>query len=253
MKKLRLLLCLALATMFAFAIPCLAQEEVEYECCCVLTCEWQYQIWNPVCFQTDNASGTTYTLVSECSSWPENGEETCEGKNYADLRCGTSDGQARENITSRFEELCPGAFGLPIVTVTYIETDIMCAFGVQDDCFVIDLSVPDDPRLEILRQFRDEVLSKSAAGRQLIDLYYDYSGAIIEVFNEYPSLKMHVRDLLDKAVPVVEAVLNGGSLAGLLGSYIIAEADLLLEEIDALMSAPLREDLGILRQEIVAE
>ncbi len=257
MKKIELMFGVVLAMALAFTMPVFADEdeEVEYECCCVLTCKWKYTILNPACVQSDNATGYVYALYSECRDWVPELEGQCESQLYADGTCNTySQPLAQEALKAKFPEICPEALLDPIATFSYERpTDIPCKFGEADDCFIIDLTARNDPRLEVIRTFRDEVLSASAAGSKLIELYYDYSGKIIGIFDEYPSLKMHARELLDAAVPALQAVLNGGTISGLMGSQSAADADILVEELDALMQAPLQENLNALKQEMAAE
>jgi hypothetical protein len=54
----------------------------------------------------------------------------------------------------------------------------------------------DDAGLEALRGFRDRYLAGSAAGRQLIDLYYRCSPRLITVLEGYPRLRQAVRSAL---------------------------------------------------------
>ncbi len=257
MKKMELLLMMLLTAALAFAMPVFADEEEppEYECCCAVTCKWQYTILNPACVQNDKATGTVESFYSACTDVAEGAQTTCESQIFADTVCSNRSREgAEEQLKELFPEICPEAFLDPIATYTFIPpTEILCKYGEKDDCSIIDLTSRDDPRLEVFRTFRDEVLSASAAGSKLIELYYDYSIKIIRVFNEYPSLKMHARELLDAAVPAIQAVLNGGSIKGLLSSQGAVDADILVEEIDALMQAPLREDLSRLSSELAAE
>ncbi len=257
MKKIELLLGVLLAAALAFAMPAGADEEEppEYECCCAVTCKWQYTILNPACVQSDKATGTVESFYSACVDAAEGAQTTCESQIFADTVCSNRSREgAEEQVKELFPEICPEAFLDPIATYSFIPpTEILCKYGEKDDCSIIDLTSRDDPRLEVFRKFRDEVLSGSAAGSKLIELYYDYSGKIIGIFDEYPSLKMHARELLDAAVPALQAVLNGGTISGFLGSQSAADADLLVEELDALMQAPLQENLNALKQEIVAE
>jgi thiamine phosphate synthase YjbQ (UPF0047 family) len=47
----------------------------------------------------------------------------------------------------------------------------------------------DDPRLDTLRQFRDEVLAKSTVGSKLIELYYNTSEAVIAILDKNPRIR----------------------------------------------------------------
>ena len=66
----------------------------------------------------------------------------------------------------------------------------------------------DDSRLDILRQFRDEKLAESSAGKRLIKLYYDKSDDIIAICEKDPAAKQVLKQVLESAIPALEARLK---------------------------------------------
>jgi hypothetical protein len=62
----------------------------------------------------------------------------------------------------------------------------------------------EDPRLTTLRGFRDNVLSKSALGRQVISLYYTNAQAINAALESHPKLKAFAHKALESFIPVAE-------------------------------------------------
>lgn len=56
---------------------------------------------------------------------------------------------------------------------------------------------------ELFRQFRDEVLSKTEAGQELIRLYYQLSPAIVNALMENRFFKRELKEILDVVVPVI--------------------------------------------------
>jgi hypothetical protein len=56
----------------------------------------------------------------------------------------------------------------------------------------------EDPRLDLLRQFRDEVLSQSPAGREIVDLYYQFSHSMVRIMEKDEEFKKDVAELLEK-------------------------------------------------------
>lgn len=56
-------------------------------------------------------------------------------------------------------------------------------------CAAAYLLGEDDPRLDTLRQFRDEVLAKSTVGSKLIELYYNTSEAVIAILDKNPRIR----------------------------------------------------------------
>lgn len=53
------------------------------------------------------------------------------------------------------------------------------------------------------KNFRDEVLSKSAAGRECIKLYYQLSPALVRAMAENKAFKREVKEILDLIVPLM--------------------------------------------------
>jgi hypothetical protein len=236
-------------------MPCRADDEdVEYECCCTLTCKWSYTILNPACQDNDNATGTVYAFWAACRDWPKEGMRACVDM-YGDIACKQETEQdAIEQVRQKFSTICPEAVLPPIITVSYDSpTPVPCILGVKDDCSIIDLTGPDDSRLDILRQFREDVLASTPAGRQLINLYYNTSGELITVFQQHPAIKARAKALLDKAIPAVASFLAGSRNAGLLNGEIVAAADILINDIEAVRPGLLKASLARLRENIKNE
>ncbi|MCP4714054.1 MAG: hypothetical protein GY868_02970 [Deltaproteobacteria bacterium] len=72
-------------------------------------------------------------------------------------------------------------------------------------CVSSKLLDADDPRLHVLRDYRDNVLSKSTAGQRLITLYYNCSAAMSAMLDTQPMLKK----ISAKALKTVANVLDG--------------------------------------------
>ncbi|MBI3555990.1 MAG: hypothetical protein HY074_06990 [Deltaproteobacteria bacterium] len=73
----------------------------------------------------------------------------------------------------------------------------------RSTCFIASAAYGEewDPRLEILRQFRDQILDHCAAGRAFTDWYYSWSPSAAHWLIENPSYRTFVRVLL---MPTVE-------------------------------------------------
>ena len=66
-----------------------------------------------------------------------------------------------------------------------------------------------DPHaLTLLKRFRDEVLSRSALGRAIIDLYYFWGPAISDILQENDLLRKGATGILRGILPVVEKILT---------------------------------------------
>ena len=55
-----------------------------------------------------------------------------------------------------------------------------------------------------LRNFRDEVLRKTPEGKALINLYYEWSPAIVQAMKEDKQLKEEVKKMIDGILPLIE-------------------------------------------------
>lgn len=65
----------------------------------------------------------------------------------------------------------------------------------------------DDPQLNTLRAFRDNVLAKSPAGQQLIKLYYAQNDKLIALIETSPAFKNAAKNILAAIVPAVDMLL----------------------------------------------
>jgi pimeloyl-ACP methyl ester carboxylesterase len=75
-------------------------------------------------------------------------------------------------------------------------------------CPVLSLFGADDARAATLREFRDTVMAKSAAGEKLIDLYYSNGKRVVAFFDRNPWIKYPARKVLELSVPVTELLMG---------------------------------------------
>jgi pimeloyl-ACP methyl ester carboxylesterase len=80
----------------------------------------------------------------------------------------------------------------------------------QRICAATALLGKGDPQLAAMRHIRDTVLVKSAAGRELINLYYKNGEQLSAFFDESPVIKIITKNLLELIVPVLNLLLSGG-------------------------------------------
>jgi uncharacterized repeat protein (TIGR02543 family) len=92
---------------------------------------------------------------------------------------------ADRSVTANFKETAPGG-GCFIATAAY--------------------GTATAKQLDVLREFRDDVLLKSAVGSRLVDFYYQTSPPIANFISEHSVVRTLVRELLiDPIVWVVQA------------------------------------------------
>ena len=61
----------------------------------------------------------------------------------------------------------------------------------------------DSKDLNTLRQFRDEVLSKTPAGQEIVKLYYQLSPALVSAMEEDEAFKKEVNKMIEEVLPLV--------------------------------------------------
>ncbi|MBB3046318.1 hypothetical protein FHR99_000554 [Litorivivens lipolytica] len=76
-------------------------------------------------------------------------------------------------------------------------------------------------QVQVLREFRDQVLQTTAVGRWFIERYYDFSPAIAEVIEQHEGLKWLVRMVLEPVVFMIRFPLLLGILPLLLGLWLL--------------------------------
>ena len=75
-------------------------------------------------------------------------------------------------------------------------------------CPAVSLLGEDNPQLDIIRQFREKVLKKSAAGRKVIDLYYKNGDIIISIFDRHPAVKKTGKNMIELLVPAMAQIVK---------------------------------------------
>ena len=57
---------------------------------------------------------------------------------------------------------------------------------------------------ELLRRFRDSILSTTPEGQEIIKLYYEWSDVIVDMMNRDEEFKAQVKGMIDEVVEVIE-------------------------------------------------
>lgn len=110
---------------------------------------------------------------------------------------------AGSTVTIRFEATSAGTY-TGNVAVDYVE---ICAASGWRAAYE---AVFDDPsELEIVRQYRDEFLTKTEKGKRYTKLLYESSETALDVLLENPDLISQAKDLIENNKDAVEAILNG--------------------------------------------
>ncbi len=104
--------------------------------------------------------------------------------------------------------------------------------------------------LELLREFRDTVLSASPLGRRAVYLFYEHAAEGAGILMDRPDLLGRARDLLMRIQPAIRASVEGRPAR--IGGAERAEIFALLEEARREAGPELRDDLGRLRAEMLS-
>ncbi len=75
-------------------------------------------------------------------------------------------------------------------------------------CIATELLGREDPRLEILRKFRDQVLVKSHIGRLLIKYYYSQDENFVNLTGTNPAMSAFAKALLEETIPLIENIVK---------------------------------------------
>ena len=62
----------------------------------------------------------------------------------------------------------------------------------------------DETKLNILRLFRDSILSQTPEGQEIIRLYYQWSPAIVKAMEEDEEFKQDVKEMIDGVLGLIE-------------------------------------------------
>jgi hypothetical protein len=74
-------------------------------------------------------------------------------------------------------------------------------------CVASYLLGADDPRLDLLRRFRDEKMAASAAGSSMIELYYEMSDDLIDRCQKNPAEKLSLKLMFEAVMPLIYTLL----------------------------------------------
>ena len=70
-------------------------------------------------------------------------------------------------------------------------------------CPVKEIYGEDSEEVEILRYFRDNVLSRTPEAKKLISSYYEWSPMTIRAMEENDTFKEDVKEMLDGILPLI--------------------------------------------------
>jgi hypothetical protein len=81
-------------------------------------------------------------------------------------------------------------------------------FVVTSSCPVVQLYGEGSEQVQLLRNFRDTVLTETLEGQQLIKLYYEWSPVLVRVLEQDNGFRAEVREMIDAIVPVLQGAVE---------------------------------------------
>ena len=133
-----------------------------------------------------------------------------------------------------------------------IIVDGICDINLVDDCESETLLGNDHPGLDVLRQFRDEVLNKNEKGRRFIEAYYKYRNELVDVFEKNPGIEVFATELLERTIEQLQDdVYSGKELSA---DVIADDIQVLAEELDMIVEDPgLKNILNQVKQDALVQ
>jgi hypothetical protein len=84
-----------------------------------------------------------------------------------------------------------------------------CTRGCDEGPCAVSFALHNDEiKIDTLRRFRDEVLSKTPIGRAYIRLYYEWSPVIVQAMEEDDEFKAWVKETIENLMPMIERAMK---------------------------------------------
>ncbi len=110
---------------------------------------------------------------------------------------------------------------------------------VASGCFASKILGDDSDEANILRDFRDEVLSGKETGQEMVNLYYQHAEEISSIIFKNPDIRAETKRLLSGIIPVITEILNGENVS--IKSDLKKEIDMLCDDIREKAGPELKE------------
>jgi hypothetical protein len=210
-----------LIALFLIAALSFANSAWAVECCCKpLKCIFVPWFGDPDPEDlTKSCPNCLVMTVNDCYSWQDDQAWMCD----EDLIC--------------WSEFAASEHAPLFLLYPNLVIEGLCDLSLEDDdCEIESLLGDDHPQLDILREFRDEVLGGSEKGKGLIAAYYEHRDVLIEAFEKNPGIEAFATEILVKTIERLEKTL--GSEEKLLTDEISTDIDILIAELDAAVASP---------------
>ncbi len=169
----------------------------------------------------DTDNDTVFDISDNCpdTANTDQADNDTDGRGDVCDNCpGTPNGPDRGTCTSgKIDTICTedsdcGLFGFCSMNQEDADTD--GTGNTCDDmkfCPAVTVLGKNDPGLDTIRSFRDRILSKSASGKKLIEVYYRNGKKLSEMIEHNRKLKEFLEIMLNGLIPVMDRYLESDS------------------------------------------
>ena len=121
--------------------------------------------------------------------------------------------------------------------------------GKTEWCPLAFLLHEDHPQQELLKEFRDVVLTEHQKGKEYTKLYYLHSPEITLIMLTNNNVKTHAQKVMSEILPIAEDLLRKGDAH--LSEPLLKDIDALLNEIAHKATPSLREVIKMAKSDII--
>jgi hypothetical protein len=112
------------------------------------------------------------------------------------------------HITEGWDSITPESVDT-VNTLVVFKTQVLGLFQVGAGlCPTEQIYGADSEEVALLRAFRDDVLNKTPAGQQVIQLYYQWSSAIVASMEGDEGFKARMKGIIDEALPLIRSLVH---------------------------------------------
>jgi hypothetical protein len=167
----------------------------------------------------DSTHPAAYPVIASGTSWQMTGDSLTLGHTYAwKLRPVNSCGAGGETAVVLFYAASSPVYPtttIPATTTVLITTTTTTTPG-GGTCVMSHVlgAAQYDNELNLLRQFRNNVLVKTPQGRQYIAWYYAHSFEVVRIIQDKPAIREKMIQVLQAVLPDIPAFLQGNAVVG---------------------------------------
>ena len=107
------------------------------------------------------------------------------------------------DTTSTLSSSTTSSTMLPSTTSMHSTSSTTVSSLLPPICVVEEIYGKDSEEVEVLRHFRDTILSKTQSGKEIIKLYYEWNPRVVNALKDDEKLKGNVRQMIDQILLLI--------------------------------------------------